>query len=61
MDVLGNLRLGRDHIVGVWMAPLTHAVSIINDLICQPSVRGLANIGVYCYSLCVMKSLGNLS
>jgi hypothetical protein len=41
------LRLGRDHIVGMWMAPLTHVSSISKDWTCQPSVRSLATIGLY--------------
>ena len=47
MDDLGNLRLIRDCFVGVWMAPLTHVVSIIIALTCQPSVRSLASNGLY--------------
>jgi hypothetical protein len=47
IDGLGNLRLGRDLIVGMWMAPLTHVSSISKDWTCQPSVRSLATIGLY--------------
>ena len=56
MDDLSNLRLVRDFFVGVWMAILTHVVSIIIALTCQPSVHSLASNGLY-FCSCVLWNL----
>lgn len=60
MDVMGSLRLVRECIVGVWMAPQTPMVSIISGFTGHLSLRSLSNIGVYFCSVCVMDSFGSL-
>jgi hypothetical protein len=61
MDSLGSLRLVRDLIVGVWMVPLNHVVTINRDWTCKPSVHNMANTKLYFCDLYVVESLGNLS